>query len=92
MSKYKSVAFYIALIVLVNWLFTVLPLLPLPTGDMFPPASLVVGFIFVLRDYAQRAIGHWVIVAMFFAGALSYFMASPYVAVASVTAFLILRS
>lgn len=80
---------YIALIVLVNWGFTVVPLIPLPTGDMFPPMALAVGFVFVLRDYCQRSIGHWVILAMLGAGIISYFMASPYVALASVAAFLI---
>lgn len=80
---------YIILIVAVNYGFSVVPLLPTPWGDMFPPMSLVVGFIFVARDFAQREIGHKVILAMLVAGVISYFMASPYVAIASVTAFLI---
>jgi len=86
---YRFSALYIVLIVAVNWLFTVLPLVDLPGGDKWPPASLVVGLIFVARDFAQREIGHRVIIAMLVAGALSYIMASPYVAMASVTAFLI---
>ena len=87
--KYKYTAIYIVLIVLVNWGFTVTPLIPLPTGDMFPPMSLVVGFVFVSRDFAQREIGHSVIVAMLVGAVLSYFMANPYVALASLVAFLI---
>ncbi len=85
-----SVIVYVLSIVLVNWLFVVLPLVPLP-GDwgVWPPASLIVGLVFILRDYAQRAVGHWVIVAMLVAGALSFYLASPAAAVASVTAFLI---
>jgi len=79
---------YIALIVAVNYGFTVVPLVPV-LGVMFPPMALVVGLVFVSRDYAQRAIGHWVITAMLAAGALSYLMASPYVAAASLSAFLI---
>ncbi|MEQ8665559.1 MAG: VUT family protein [Rhodospirillales bacterium] len=86
---YRYTALYIALIVCVNWLFTVVPLVDLPGGEKWPPASLFVGLVFVARDFAQREIGHRVIVAMLIAGALSYFMASPYVALASVTAFLI---
>lgn len=82
-------AAYIALIVAVNYGFSVFPLISLPTGDLFPPMSLVVGFVFVTRDYAQRHIGHWVIIAMLVAGGLSWIMASPFVAMASVTAFLI---
>lgn len=80
---------YIALIVLVNWLFTVAPLVDLPGGEKWPPVSLVVGLIFVARDFAQREIGHKVIIAMLIAGVLSYVMANPFVAMASVSAFLI---
>lgn len=80
---------YVALIVLVNWGFTVVPLVDLPGGEKWPPMSLVVGFIFVARDFAQREIGHRVILAMLVAGVISYIMADPFVAMASVTAFLI---
>ncbi len=86
---YRYTVLYIALIVLVNWLFTVVPLVDMPGGEKWPPVSLVVGLIFVARDFAQREIGHRVIVAMVIAGALSYYMADPFVAAASVTAFLI---
>ena len=79
---------YIALIVAVNYGFSVVPLVPF-LGEMFPPMSLAVGLIFVLRDYAQREIGHRVILAMLIAGVLSYFMADPFIAVASVAAFLV---
>lgn len=82
-------ALYVALIVAVNYAFTVVPLVPLPGGEVWPPVSLAVGFIFVVRDFAQREIGHWVTIAMLAAGALSYVMASPAVAVASVSAFLL---
>ena len=82
-------AIYIFLIVTVNYGFTVVPLIPTPWGEMFPPMSFAVGLIFVARDFAQREIGHRVLLAMLAAGALSYFMASPYVAIASVTAFAI---
>lgn len=84
-----ATALYMTLIVAVNYGFSVVPLVPLPTGDLFPPMSLVVGFVFVTRDYAQREIGHWVIVAMLIAGGLSWLMSEPFVALASVTAFLI---
>ena len=86
---YKYSALYIALIVLVNWGFSVVPLVDMPGGEKWPPMSLVVGFIFVARDFAQREIGHRVIIAMLIAAALSYVMADPFVAVASLAAFLI---
>ena len=89
--KFNFTAFYIILIVLVNWGFTVVPLIPI-LGEMFPPMSLAVGLIFVLRDFAQREIGHKVIGAMLIGGLLSYFMDDPFVAIASVTAFLISES
>ncbi len=86
----KWVVAYVATIVAVNYGFSVVPLIELPAGlGMWPPMSVAVGLVFVLRDYAQRAVGHWVIVAMLLGGALSYVMADPYVAVASVTAFLV---
>jgi len=79
---------YIILIVAVNYGFSMVPLVPL-FGEMFPPMSLIVGFIFVARDFAQKEIGHKVIGAMIVAAAISYYMADPYVAVASLLAFAI---
>ena len=88
-AAYKSTLLYIALIVAVNYGFSVVPLVKLPDGTMWPPMSLVVGFIFVVRDFAQREIGHKVLLAMLVGAALSYVMASPYVAIASAAAFLV---
>jgi len=79
---------YIAAVVGINWLFVVVPMVPI-FGTMFPPVMLIVGFVFVFRDFAQREIDHWVIIAMLVAGGISYFMSAPVVALASVTAFLI---
>ena len=86
---FRYTILYVALIVAVNYGFTVAPLVALPGGEMWPPISLAVGFVFIARDYAQREVGHRVIIAMLAAGIISYFMASPFVAVASVAAFLI---
>ena len=87
--RYKFSLMYIGLIVLINWGFLVVPLVEIIPNEKWPPMSLIVGFIFVARDFAQREIGHRVIIAMLIAAALSYLMASPFVAVASLTAFLI---
>ena len=84
----KWVVGYIASIVLVNVAFLALPLVSV-VGVMVPPASLLVGAVFILRDYAQRQIGHGVIVAMLVGAVLSYFLASPAVAFASAAAFLV---
>jgi len=80
---------YLLCIVAVNYGFTVAPLLPTPWGDMWPPMSIAVGLVFVLRDYAQRAIGHRVLLVMGAALVLSWWLASPAVAVASACAFLV---
>ncbi len=89
-----SVVAYIAAILLVNWLFAPAQLVPgvttwaTPWGDIFL-ANLVVGFVFVLRDYAQRETGHYVLIATLLAGLLTYAMVDPVIAVASLTAFIV---
>lgn len=77
---------YITSIVFVNYLFSVIPLVDF-FGEKWPPTSLACGLVFVVRDFAQREIGHKVLFAMFLGGIISWFMASPYIAVASVVAF-----
>lgn len=84
----KYALLYIFTLVLVNYAFDIVPLLALPNGDMWSPVALVVGFIFVIRDYAQREIGHMVLPAMLVGGAISWMMATPAIALASVCAFL----
>ena len=79
---------YILSIVLVNWTFVVLPPLTTPLGDLYF-ATLLVGAVFVLRDYAQREIGHRVLLATLAAGVITWFMTNPALAVASITAFAI---
>jgi len=88
MFKYKFTIGYILSIVLVNIGFVFIAPIPL-LGEMFPPMSLVVGAIFILRDFAQREIGHRVLGAMAVGAILSYFMADPFIAIASVVAFFI---
>ncbi len=89
LNSFKYTALYIACIVAVNWAFTVVQPVTLPGGELWPPVSLLVGVIFVLRDFAQREIGHRVLAAMLIGGLLSYWMADPFVAIASVVAFLV---
>lgn len=78
---------YIALIVGVNIAFAHTPLIPLPNGDMWPPLSLIVGFTFVVRDYAQKRVGHNILWAMLAGCGISWFLASPQLALASAAAF-----
>jgi hypothetical protein len=51
--------------------------------------AMVVGFIFVARDYCQRQMVHWVVLLMVLGIGLSYLQASPFVAFASAAAFAI---
>jgi uncharacterized PurR-regulated membrane protein YhhQ (DUF165 family) len=82
------VAAYVAAIVLVNWLFVAVAPWPTVFGDLYL-ANIVVGIVFVLRDYAQRQIGHYILLATLLAGAVTWLMVDPALALASVTAFFI---
>lgn len=82
------VAVYILSIVLVNWLFVAVSPWPTVFGDLYL-ANLVVGFVFVLRDYGQRQAGHKILLATLVAGIITYFMVDPAIAIASITAFIL---
>ena len=84
-------ALYVASIVAVNWMFTAIPPWATPLGDLYL-ANIVVGFVFVLRDYAQREIGHSVLLATAIGGVLTWFMVDPAIAIASITAFILSES
>jgi queuosine precursor transporter len=89
-----TVGAYVAFIVLVNWLFIPENLIEGVTqwstntwmGTLYL-ANVIVGFVFVLRDYVQRAIGHKVLLATLFAGLPVWYFAGPGLAFASLTAF-----
>ena len=81
-----SVLLYVASVVLVNLGFSWVPMIPTPIG-MLSPMAVVVGAVFVIRDFAQRRAGHLVLVAMVVATVLSYLLADPFVAIASAIAF-----
>ena len=88
MAQYKFTIAYIFSIVLINIGFIYVPLIPF-FDTMYPPMTLLVGLVFILRDYAQREVGHKVIIAMLVGALLSYFMADPFIAVASLVAFMV---
>lgn len=54
--------------------------------------SLAVGFVFVARDFAQRRVGHHILWFMVAGIVASYFLASPFVALASASAFAVSES
>ncbi len=84
----KYALLYVFSVVLVNYAFDVAPRFALPGGELWSPVPLAVGFIFIIRDYAQREIGHLILPAMLIGGLASWIMATPEIALASVCAFL----
>jgi len=80
-------ATYVLAIVAINVGFAHFPLIDLGPLGLWPPMSLMVGGVFVLRDFTQRSIGHHVWWGTATGILLSYFMASPYIALASASAF-----
>ena len=82
------VAIYVIAIVLVNWTFVVLAPWSTPLGDLYL-ANLIVGAVFVIRDYAQRAVGHKILLATALAGIITYFMVDKAIAIASIIAFVL---
>ena len=85
----RYVFLYILNIVIVNYAFMFVPSYISPGGIVWTPVALLVGFIFVVRDYAQREIGHKIILAMLVGGVISWYLATPAIAVASILAFLV---
>lgn len=83
------VVLYIGLIAGVNWLFDFIPPVALPGGNLWSPVALIVGFVFVIRDFAQRKVGHHILWAMLAGIIISWWMASPQLALASAAAFAI---
>jgi queuosine precursor transporter len=91
-----AIAAYVAFIILVNWLFIPENLIEGVTqwstntwmGTLYL-ANVIVGFVFVLRDYAQREIGHKVLLVTALAGIPVYYFAGPGLAIASMVAFML---
>lgn len=79
---------YVATILGVNMGFSYVPMIETPLG-LLSPMAIVVGMTFVLRDFAQRYAGHFVLLGMAIGAVLSYIFADPYVATASLAAFVV---
>lgn len=85
-------ALYVALMPLINWSFAAVPTYAIPDalgGGRFQPLAIVTGLVLVARDFAQREIGHRVLLAMMVGLALSSLTSWITVVVASGAAFLI---
>lgn len=71
---------YMGSVLAINYAFSAAPQLDLVW-------SCWAGLIFVLRDMVQVRYGHWSLAAMLTGTTLSFLLADPFVATASVTAF-----
>lgn len=86
LKNYKATLSYLLFIVLLNTLFSYVPNLNI-LGEPVSIADFVAGLIYVMRDFAQRETGHWVIAAMLAGCGLSWLLAEHQAAFASVAAF-----
>jgi hypothetical protein len=92
---------YVALIPFLNWTFgrpdipqadlTELlgPVFGTAHQIVFNPLTMLTGMVFVVRDFAQREMGHRVLILMALAIAWSFYYSWPVIAIASATAFAI---
>jgi uncharacterized PurR-regulated membrane protein YhhQ (DUF165 family) len=80
---------YVALVPFVNWSFAHVPTIALPDGGAFSPLAIVTGLVLVVRDFAQREIGHSIFIPLMVGIAISFAMAPPAIALASAAAFAI---
>lgn len=83
------VGLYVLMIPFVNWSFTWAPQWTLFNDFVFNPVTIVTGLILVVRDFAQRQIGHRIFFAMMTALGLTVWLAGPQLALASGAAFFI---
>lgn len=77
---------YIICIVLINYAFSLLPIYTVHGCDI-SPMDPVAGIIYLFRDFAQRELGHKVFIAMIIGAIISYLLATPMIALASISAF-----
>ena len=86
--RFKATMIYILLIPAVNMILVHAPILNLSGSTHYTPASLLVGLVYIARDFTQRELGHkLVFLPMVLAAMLTYALGSPAMATASLTAF-----
>lgn len=78
---------YVVLIPLVNWSFAHVPTVPMWDGGEWSPMAIVTGLILVVRDLAQREVGHYIFIPLALGICVSFIMAPPAIALASALAF-----
>lgn len=89
-KKATAVGAFIACVVLANWLTATFGLIPVGFGLVATAGTYAAGLTFVFRDLIHEAGGRWLAVGAIAAGALlSWFVASPALAVASGVTFIV---
>ena len=97
MKKWRYLAGYIATIPAANWMIGNVGTFCVPNGPCMIPVGfgmtapsgvLMVGAALVLRDQVQEHLGtRWSLVGILFGAILSYLLADPFIALASIVAF-----
>lgn len=84
---------YLALIPFLNWTFGqahhIMQPVPFIEDAMFNPITIMTGLVFVVRDFAQREMGHKILLVMVMAIGWSFYYAYPPIAIASAAAYAI---
>lgn len=86
--QYSGTVSYILLILGINVGYTAVPFFTV-LGCELSLMDPIAGIVYLMRDFAQRELGHRVLVAMVAGIVLSYWLADPMIAKASVCAFAI---
>lgn len=87
-KRFSCTIAYIITIIAINNIFVYAPYITI-SGSLISTGDLVVGAVYVLRDFVQREIKHYVIIAMLIGCLLSYVLADKQIAIASVSAFFV---
>ncbi len=80
---------YLFLIPFINWCFEHVYTFKLAGGGDWNPMTIVTGLVLVVRDFAQREIGHWIFLFLAIGLMLSIYTSSADVALGSACAFAI---
>jgi uncharacterized PurR-regulated membrane protein YhhQ (DUF165 family) len=84
--RYINTISYLLLIFLVNFLFPILPMCTV-FGQSFSTADVLVGVVYILRDFAQREVGGKILYVMIVGCVLSYLLADKLISIASICSF-----
>lgn len=71
LNRYRATVSYLLIIILLSKTFDIAARYEF-IDNFFSPFSACVGMLFVFRNFAQRELGHWVIIPMLIAGIVSH--------------------